>query len=168
LLFVDPAFPYNPHYVSSARNRRAHPRGSVRRSSGLVLVGNPYLGITSHLPATRRPLLKLSRDTVVRLRKTEYTLVSSLQREPLLADPIKRLRTVPGVGPITALAWALEIGDVARFRSIRQTISYCGLWGEEKSSADKVMRTPLSKQRNKHIQRVLTTSIHVLHANFPS
>ena len=26
---------------------------------------------------------------------------------------------------------------------------------EEKSSADKVMRTPLSKQRNKHIQRVL-------------
>ena len=36
-----------------------------------------------------------------------------------------------------------------------QAISYCGLCGEEKSSADKVMRTPLSKQRNKHIQRVL-------------
>jgi Transposase IS116/IS110/IS902 family len=33
--------------------------------------------------------------------------------------------------------------------------SYCGLCGEEKSSADKLMRTPLSKQRNKHIQRVL-------------
>jgi transposase len=102
-----------------------------------------------------RPLLKLSRDTVVRLQKTEYALVSSLQRDPLLADRVKRLRTVPGVGPITALAWALEMGDVARFRSIRQAISYCGLCGEEKSSADKVMRTPLSKQRNKHIQRVL-------------
>jgi|GEM_PF-370656 len=102
-----------------------------------------------------RPLLKLSRDTVVRLQKTEYALVSSLQRDPLLADRVKRLRTVPGVGPITALAWALEIGNVARFRSIRQAISYCGLCGEEKSSADKVLRTPLSKQRNKHIQRVL-------------
>ena len=34
-------------------------------------------------------------------------------------------------------------------------ISYCGLWGDEKSSADKVMRMPISKQRNKHIQRVL-------------
>jgi transposase len=44
---------------------------------------------------------------------------------------------------------------VTRFRSIRQAISYCGLCGDEKSSADKVMRTPLSKQRNKHIQRVL-------------
>jgi transposase len=102
-----------------------------------------------------RPLLKLSRDTVVRLQKTEYALVSSLQRDPLLADRVKRLRTVPGVGPITALTWALEIGDISRFRSIRQAISYCGLCGEEKSSADKVMRTPLSKQRNKHIQRVL-------------
>ena len=36
-----------------------------------------------------------------------------------------------------------------------EAISYCGLCGDEKSSADKVMRTPLSKQRNKHIQHVL-------------
>src|SRR5438552_4005533 len=78
-----------------------------------------------------------------------------LQRDPLLAERIKRLRTVPGVGPITALTCALEMGEVSRFPSIREAISYCGLCGDEKSSADKVMRTPLSKQRNKHIQRVL-------------
>jgi transposase len=102
-----------------------------------------------------RPLLKLSRETIVRLQKTDYALVSSLQRDPLLADRIRRLRTVPGVGPITALTWALEIGDVSRFQSVKQAISYCGLCGAEKSSADKVMRTPISKQRNKHIQHVL-------------
>ena len=62
---------------------------------------------------------------------------------------------MPGVGPITALTWALEIGDVTRFTSIKQAISYCGLCGDEKSSADKVMRMPIFKQRNKHIQRVL-------------
>jgi transposase len=108
-----------------------------------------------------RPLLRLSRETIVRLQKTEYALVSSLQRDPLLAERIKRLRTVPGVGPITALSWALEIGDVTRFRSIKQAISYCGLCGDEKRSADKVMRTPLSKQRNKHIQRVLVEAAKV-------
>jgi transposase len=102
-----------------------------------------------------RPLLRLSRETIVRCQRTEYALVSSLQRDPLLTERLKRLRTVPGVGPITALTWALEVGDVARFRSVKQAISYCGLCGEEKSSADKVLRTPLSKQRNKHIQRVL-------------
>ena len=100
-------------------------------------------------------MLKLSRETIERCQKTEYALVSSLQRDPVLADRIKRLRTVPGVGPITALTWALEIGDVSRFRTIKNAISYCGLCGDERSSADKVMRMPLSKQRNKHIQRAL-------------
>ena len=102
-----------------------------------------------------RPLLKLSRETIVRLQKTDYALVSSLERDPALTERIKNLKTAPGVGPITALTWALEIGDVSRFRSVKQAISYCGLCGDEKSSADKVLRTPLSKQRNKHIQRVL-------------
>lgn len=102
-----------------------------------------------------RPLLKLSRDSIERLQKTDYALLSSLQRDPILAERVKNLRTVPGVGPITALTWALEIGDVSRFHSVKQAISYCGLCGDEKSSAEKVLRTPLSKQRNKHIQRVL-------------
>src|SRR5215467_10309655 len=114
-----------------------------------LLASNP------ELPEGIRPLLAVSRDTIVRCQKTEYALRSSLQRDPLLAERVRRLRTVPGVGPITALTWALEIGDVTRFGSVKQAISYCGLCGEEKSSADKVMRTPLSKKRNKHIQHVL-------------
>jgi hypothetical protein len=38
---------------------------------------------------------------------------------------------------------------------VKEAISYCGLCSAEKSSADKVMRMPISKQRNKHIQHVL-------------
>jgi len=34
------SFLRDPHYVSSVGNLSAHPRGSVRRASGLVLVGN--------------------------------------------------------------------------------------------------------------------------------
>jgi transposase len=56
-----------------------------------------------------RPLLRLSRETIVRLQKTDYALVSSLQRDPILAKRIKNFRTVPGVGPITALTWALDM-----------------------------------------------------------
>src|ERR1700752_239190 len=102
-----------------------------------------------------RPLLNLSRGMIRRSSKLEYDLVSSLERDPLLRDRLRRLRTVPGVGCLTALTWALEMGDYTRFSSNRQAISYCGLCADEKSSADKVMRMPLSKQRNKHIQRVL-------------
>jgi transposase len=113
------------------------------------------LSTQAEVPACIRPLLKISRDTIERCRKTEYALVSSLQRDPILADRIKRLRTIPGVGPITALTWALEIGDVSRFQSVKQAISYCGLCSAERSSADKLVRMPISKQRNKHIQQVL-------------
>jgi len=102
-----------------------------------------------------RPLLKLSRETIVRSQKLDYALVSSLERDPLLGERLERLRTIPGVGPITALTWALEIGDVSRFQSIKQAISYCGLCSAERSSADKLVRMPISKQRNKHIQQVL-------------
>ena len=63
--------------------------------------------------------------------------------------------TIPAVGPITALTWALEVGEVQRFSSIKKAISYCGLCGAEKSSGNTVQRTPLSKQRSKHLQTTL-------------
>jgi transposase len=102
-----------------------------------------------------RPLLRLSREHIQRGQRLDRALISSLERDPLLSERLRRLRTIPGVGPITALTWALEIGDYTRFQSVKEAISYCGLCSAEKSSADKVMRMPISKQRNKHIQHVL-------------
>ena len=102
-----------------------------------------------------RPLLKFCRERIDHAQELDHRLVGSLERDPLLSKRLERLRTVPGVGSITALTWALEIGDFTRFESIKEAISYCGLCSEEKSSAGKIMRTPISKQRNKHIQRVL-------------
>ncbi len=62
---------------------------------------------------------------------------------------------IPASGPITALTWALQIGEVQRFSSIKKVVSCCGLCGVEKSSGNTVQRTPLSKQRNKHLQTTL-------------
>jgi len=45
-----------------------------------------------------RPLLNLSRGMIRRSSKLEYDLVSSLERDPLLKERLRRLRTVPGVG----------------------------------------------------------------------
>src|SRR5258708_31249016 len=67
-----------------------------------------------------KPLLRLCRETVVRLGKTER----SLERDSLLVERVERLMTIPAIGPITALTWALEVGDVQRFSSIKKAISY--------------------------------------------
>jgi transposase len=102
-----------------------------------------------------RSLLRVCRETVVRLQRTESALVRSLEGDSLLMERVERLQTIPAVGPITALTWALEVGDVKRFSSIKKAISYCGLCGAEKSSGNTTQRTPLSKQRNKHLQTTL-------------
>src|SRR5579863_2535896 len=102
-----------------------------------------------------RSLLRQCRETVVRLSKTESALIRSLEHDRLLAERVERLMSIPAIGPITELTWALEIGEVQRFSSIKKAISYCGLCGAEKSSGHMVQRTPLSKQRNKHLQTTL-------------
>jgi Transposase IS116/IS110/IS902 family len=116
---------------------------------------NDLLASNDAITESLRPLLQLSKDSITRLHRIEAAIIRSLERDSLLAERVRRLRTIPGVGPIRALTWALEMGDISRFRSIRQAISYCGLCGDEKRSADKMVRTSLSRQRNKHIQRVL-------------
>jgi len=113
------------------------------------------LSTSEEISESIRPLLKLCREHIDRSIRLDTALLRSLERDPLLSERLRRLRTIPGVGPITALTWALEVGDTSRFHSIKQAISYCGLCSAEKSSADKTMRTPISKQRNKHIQQVL-------------
>jgi hypothetical protein len=44
--------------------------------------------------------------------------------------------SIPAIGPITARTWALEIGEVRRFSSIKKAISYRGLCGAEKSTGN--------------------------------
>ena len=129
----------------SYNKQRLHKAGYFRE----LLATNPDIdeGLCS--------LLRLCRETVVRLQRTESALVRSLERDSFLMDRVERLMSIPAVGPITALTWALEVGDVQRFSSIKKAISYCGLCGAEKSSANTVQRTPLSKQRNKHLQTTL-------------
>jgi transposase len=113
------------------------------------------LKTAEHMPASLSPLLELSRTTLDAFSKMERQLVNSIQKDALLRERIERLMTIPAVGPITAITWALEIGDVERFPSHKQAVSYCGLCGAEDSSAGKAKRTPISKQRNRYLQTVL-------------
>lgn len=129
----------------SYNKQRLHKAGYFRE----LLASNP------HIDEGLRSLLRQCREMAVRLGKTESALVRSLAHDRLLADRVERLMSIPGVGPITALTWALEIGEVQRFSSIKKAVSYCGLCGDQQSSADHVQRTPLSKQRNKHLQTTL-------------
>jgi transposase len=88
-------------------------------------------------------------------------LSARLRAEARRDETARRLMTIPGVGIVTALSWVLEIGDPHRFSAIRQAISYCGLCSAQKESAGKNKRGPISKKRNKHLQRVLVEAAKI-------
>src|SRR5712691_2757503 len=72
-----------------------------------------------------------------------------LVREQAVQRPgAQRLLTHPGVGPVTALATDVFLGDPARFEDSKTLASYVGMIPGEYSSAGKQRFGKLSKQGN--------------------
>lgn len=112
------------------------------------------LGTLSETPPSVVGLLKWSRKAVEMFESSQRQLLAGLRRHGALKERVARLTTIPGVGEVTALTWALEVVEPERFASIRRAVSYCGLCSGQQSSAGVDYRGPLSKQRNKHLQSV--------------
>lgn len=107
------------------------------------------------VPPSVKDLLRLSRGALRMFEGTQRQLLVRLRNDTLLAERVELLRSIPGVGEVTALSWALEVGEPQRLGSIAQAVSYCGLTSALRASAERQQRTPLSKQRNVHLQTVL-------------
>jgi transposase len=113
------------------------------------------LGSLRETPASVIDLLKLSRAQLELFVTIQQRLVKGLRADAGLRERVERLQSIRSVGEILALTWALEIGEVSRFASIADAVSYCGLTSAQHNSAGKEQRGPISKQRNKHLQTIL-------------
>jgi transposase len=70
------------------------------------------------------------------------------------------LRTHPGVGPVTSLAFVLTLGPVERFQRSKQVASYLGLNPREHSSGGKQRLGAISKQGNPMMRWLLVEAGH--------
>jgi transposase len=113
------------------------------------------MGSLEEVPESVKDLLRMSRSTMEMFESTQKQIVKRLLCEPALQQRVERLKSIRGVGAITALTWALEVADPQRFSSIGDAVSYCGLTSAFRSSAGKEQRGPISKQRNAWLQTVL-------------
>jgi len=73
---------------------------------------------------------------------------------------VERLRRHPGVGPVTALAFALTLGPVSRFPNSRKLVSYLGLNPSERSSGGRQRLGHISKQGNPMLRWLLVEAAH--------
>jgi len=128
---------------------------SKERLHGKGYFGDLLAGLGQEAPPSVKQLLALSRSNLELFDGLQKGLIKKLAEDQPLRERMERLRRIKGVGEILALTWILEVGDPWRFSRIGQAISYCGLCSAQDSSAGQEKRGPISKQRNKHLQRIL-------------
>jgi transposase len=94
----------------------------------------------------RKELLKISNDVRAMMREQRYKTNYYL------------LRTIPGIGPLTAASILVEIGDVKRFETFYHLNSFVGLLPMEHSSGDNESKGILSVRKHRQLRSDLVES----------
>jgi transposase len=68
---------------------------------------------------------------------------------------VRRLTTLPSIGPITASAFVAALDDVNRFNGAGQVTSYLGLVPREYSSGERQHRGRILRSAHPHVQSLL-------------
>jgi transposase len=93
-------------------------------------------------------------DAVERRRRLEEQLASLVPKWSM-APVVAAYQAMRGVSFLVAVTFAAEIGDVRRFDTPRQLMSFLGLVPAERSTGETVRRTGLTLAGNRRARRVL-------------
>jgi transposase len=116
-------------------------------------------GDTPRIPEVAIDVLgNLSNQLVaLHLRVRWYEMRMRLQAKQ---DPrVMLLRTIPGVGPVTASAIVATAGDASQFRNGREFAAWLGLTPLNRSSGGKERLGRISKMGDRYIRRLLVTGM---------
>jgi len=110
----------------------------------------------SGLPDSLRPSLADARDEILELEQRMHSVELQLRVLARQLPVCDKLQTIPGVGLITATAFAALIGDVRRFPTARHFASYLGLTPRERSSGLRRRLGAISKRGDVYLRMLLT------------
>jgi transposase len=139
------------------RDSLANLKNVLNRKQDAVSYKEKYLGIS--ISNSNKRLIK---TVSLEIEKLEKELKEYRQNEQ------KLLRTIPGVGPITAVSFVSEIGDINRFPNPGKLIAYVGLDSRVHQSGTSIHgKGYISKRGNKILRTRLynACSVAVLHDN---
>ena len=99
------------------------------------------LSLPGRLRSVIAPLLAVMRHLNRQLAYSDATIEHLGRHDPR----VLRLRSVPGIGPVTAAAFLAAIDDAQRFHDAHQLEAYLGLVPREYSSGESQRRGPITK-----------------------
>jgi len=103
------------------------------------------------LPEYAERLLQVIETLTVQIVAADHELEELADMDPLC----QRLRSVPGVGPVTSIRFAAALDDCSRFASAHAVQGYLGLTPGENSSSQRQQRTGITKAGPAAVRRVL-------------
>jgi transposase len=98
--------------------------------------------------------VRQAQERIGRLEEAIRTAVPDWSLEPV----VTALMALRGVDLVTATAFLAEIGDLSRFRTPRELMSYLGLVPSENSTGETIKRGPITKAGNRRARRILVES----------
>jgi len=108
-------------------------------------------------PAQQRVLedyLKAVEDLAERVERLTAAL-KALVEETVLAPLVKSLQAFRGVSVVSAVTIAAEVGDLRRFGTAGQFMSYVGLVPSEESTGQRRRQGRITRCGNGHLRRIL-------------
>jgi transposase len=81
-----------------------------------------------------------------------------LSQTDAYTNRVEWLRSIKGVGLLTAMVVLTEVGDIERFKDLDQLTSYVGIVPGSKSSGDMEQVKRIAKRGNKHLRTALILS----------
>jgi transposase len=148
-------------WVATRTARLNTVRGILREFGVLIPTGAHHVGphvraLLDDVDAGLPGLLRVALGEAIReigeleerIRAIERQLATAA--EPALV--VRQLRTIPGIGVLTATALVAAVGDVQRFPSARHFASYLGLTPREHSSGQHRHLGAISKQGDTYLR----------------
>lgn len=99
-------------------------------------------------------MLLAMRQAAERLERLEQAMRAAVP-DWSLAEVVSAMMAMRGMDLISAATFMAEIGDLSRFRTPHELMSYLGLVPSESSTGDTVKRGPITKAGNRRARRML-------------
>jgi transposase len=109
------------------------------------------LEIPRSLASAIEPLLGVLEHVSQQIDHADRKLARGVEEDP----DLRRLTTVPGVGPVTATTFKATLDEVKRFRGAGQVAAYLGLVPRERSSGERQQRGRITKAGNSRARSLL-------------
>jgi transposase len=139
-----------------------HVRGAVKALGGRVgscttprFARRAAAEMPAELCVALLPLLEMIAQWTQQIRRYDG-VIEELGKTKYAVTEL--LRQVPGVGPVTSLAFVLVVDNPRRFRASRAVGSYVGLHAGSRQSGEQDPQLPISKQGDRLLRRLLVGS----------